>query len=112
MRKHKGQIIFDGPLDLKREIKRQIKPMLDDMASKAKQEAVGEALELMLPIACNCIYEAYGFNKKRLKPFLEYFATHIECLDSGVTTLDDYRKWCKDNGIKYIEMEDKDNDVR
>lgn len=109
MRRVKGQIIFDGPLDLKLEVKRQIKPMLKEIADKAKQEAVTEALELMFPIACNAIYEAYGIGPKRQEQFLKYFKIHLQCLDEGVTTIDDYEKWCADSKIKtFKKLEEKD----
>lgn len=104
-----GKIIFDNTLELNRTIKQKIKPMIADITAQAKQEATKEALQLMFPIACNALYEAYGFGQKRQEQFLKYFNIHLQCLDEGVTTLDDYEKWCKDSKIKTFKTLEEKN---
>lgn len=104
-----GKIIFDNSLELNRTIKEKIKPMLNDVISKAKQDAVREALELMVPLVCNALYESHGFGPKRQEQFLKCVHVHLQCLDEGVTTIDDYEKWCKDSGIKTFNSAGENN---
>ena len=71
---------------------------------KAKIEATKEAMMLILPMSCNTLYEAYGIGEKRMEKFLEYFKIHLECLNKGITDLNDYAKWCEDNKIKFFDV--------
>ncbi len=116
-----GNLIFENAADLNKEIQRKIQPKIDKAieeyhekyntaVEQAKTDATKEALLMIYPIACNAIYEAYGIGAKRMDKFLEYFSRHLECLNSGVTDVDDYKKWCEDEKIKYfdvVEVEDE-----
>ncbi len=114
----KAQKLID---ELNAEIQRKIQPKIDKAieeyhekynaaVEQAKTDATRNALLMIYPIACNSIYEAYGIGTKRMDKFLEYFSRHLECLNSGVTDVDDYKKWCEDEKIKYfdvVEVEDE-----
>lgn len=108
-----GQIIFDSTLDLTQEINRRVQPLIDKEIEKyhanleqAKIEATKEALILLLPIACTSLYEAYGFGEVRQQKFIDYFVKHMECVNMGVTDLEQYREFCVEQGLKYFEMEE------
>lgn len=106
-----GQIIFDNIKDLNEEINRKYKPKIDaaireyhETLKVAKREATKDALILLLPIGCTALYEAYGFGEKRQDRFIEYFSTHMECIDKGITEIEQYREWCKEQGYKYFDV--------
>ncbi len=116
-----GNLIFENAADLNKEIQRKIQPKIDKAieeyhekynaaVEQAKTDATRNALLMIYPIACNAIYEAYGIGAKRMDKFLEYFSRHLECLNMGVTDLEDYKKWCEDSGIRFhevVEVEDE-----
>lgn len=105
-----GEIHFKNQAELNIEIKRRVKSILEDEIKKYKQAATREALILMLPIACTALNESHGFNKKRLEPFIEYFTTHLKCIEESVTDIDDYEKWCKDNKVKFFNVVEVENE--
>lgn len=114
-----GRLIFDDIKDLNTEINRRIKPkvdkaieeyhsMLESEVGKVKVQATLDASTLMLPIISTCLYEAYGFGVKRIEKFVEYFNKHLECINDGITTPDQYQEWCKEQGYKCLIVEAED----
>lgn len=111
-----GRLIFDDVKDLNKEIQRRIKPQVDEAIKKyneslaeeikkVKEQATIDAGTLMLPIIATALYEAYGFGEKRLEKFVEYFNKHLECINDGVTTADQYEDWCREQGYDCLIME-------
>lgn len=120
-KKKSQQIVFKDKHAFLQEINKRFKPLIDEeivkynatMAKeieKAKIEATKEAMMLILPMSCNALYEAYGIGEKRMEKFLEYFKIHLECLNKGVTDLNDYAKWCEDNKIKFFDVMEVENE--
>ena len=112
-----GEIHFKNSFELNQFFNKKLKPIIDGEIEeyhknleKAKINSTKEALTLILPIACTSLYEAFGFAEKRQEKFIDCFTKHIECLNEGVTDLDDYQKWCKDNKIKYFEVVEVENE--
>lgn len=114
-KKKQEQIIFNSKQEFNQAVNAKFKPLIDEevkklmqkyeaAVSEAKTNATREALILILPIACNALYEAYGYREKRLEKFVRYFQIHMECLNDGVTDLDDYKQWCQDQGYKFIDV--------
>jgi len=105
-KKKQEQIIFKNKHEFNQAVNAKFKPLIDEEVKKlmdkyqkaveqAKTDATREALALILPIACNALYEAYGYREKRLEKFVKQFQIHMECLNMGVTDLDDYK-----NGVR------------
>ncbi len=114
-KKKQEQIIFNSKQEFNQAVNAKFKPLIDEevkklmqkyeaAVSEAKTNATREALMLILPIACNALYEAYGYREKRLEKFVKYFQVHMECLNEGITTLEDYKQWCQDQGYKFIDI--------
>lgn len=114
-KKKQEQIIFNSKQEFNQAVNAKFKPLIDEEVRKlmdkyqkaveqAKTDATREALTLILPIACNALYEAYGYREKRLEKFVRYFQIHMECLNDGVTDLDDYKQWCQDQGYNFIDI--------
>jgi hypothetical protein len=107
-----GNIIFKNRAELNLITKQKVYETIQDALKKAKQDATREAIELLIPIACTAIYEAYGFGEKRQEAFLEYMGRHLECIQDGVTTIDQYEDWCKDNKIKYFKVAEVEHEIK
>lgn len=104
IRAKNGNIIFKNQAELNAETNRRIKKILDKEIIKHKQEATQEALVLLLPMVCNALHESHGFGEKRLNKFIDRFMIHVECLQDGITGIDDYQEWCKEQGYTFIEV--------
>lgn len=109
------QLIFKSENEFRKAVNAHYMPMLQreidtlqlaykDQLTKAKIDATQEALIFLLPISCTALYEAYGFAEKRQESFINYFTEHIQCLEDGITSVDQYRDWCLDKGIKYFKV--------
>lgn len=116
-----GRLIFDNTKDLTTEINRRIRPQLnaeidklhktyDEQIAKVKEQATVDASTMMLPIIATSLYEAYGFGYKRIEKFVEYFNKHLECINDGITTADQYVDWCKEQGYKCLIVEAEDEE--
>ena len=91
-------------------VNKKIKPLINAEIEKyhknleqAKIDATNEALVLLLPIVCTSLYEAFGFAEVRQDKFLDYFSIHMQCIEDGVTSLDQYQQWCQDNNVRYFK---------
>ena len=105
-----GNIIFENRAELNLKTKELVRKEVAKLIDEAKRKSTEEALTLILPMACNALYECYGFGEKRLEKFIDQFMLHMECLQDGVTGLDDYAKWCKDQGYKFIDVVEVQNE--
>ncbi len=71
---------------------------------QARHKAAKDLFALLAPVSCTAIYEAYGFAEKRQEAFLDKLTEHLECIQDGVTTIDQYQDWCKEKNIKYFKV--------
>ena len=100
MIKHKnGSITFKNKHELKIEINKHLKPIL----AKAKEEITENIEAMLIPIISTCLNEAFGMGEVRQDKFMKLFDTHMECLNDGVTSLDQYEEWCIDKGYKFYK---------
>lgn len=105
-----GEIHFKNMAELNAETNRRIKLILEKEIKKYKQAATKEALILLLPLVCTALYEAYGFGEKRQEKFINYFQMHMECINDGITELEQYRAWCVEQGYKYFDVIEVENE--
>lgn len=105
-----GNLIFKNRAELNAETNKRIKKILETEIVKYKQSATKEALILLLPLACTSLYEAYGLAEKRQERFIDYFITHMECINDGITDIEEYRKWCQEQGYKYFNVVEVENE--
>lgn len=99
-----GEIHFKNQAELSAETKRRVDLLIKKETDKIQDKLMKTVMLLMLPISCTALYEGYGFGEKRLEKFIEYFHTHMECINQGVTDLDQYKKFCEDQRWKYFEV--------
>ena len=52
----------------------------------------------MTPIILTVLYEGFNFGKQRQEKFMKLFETHAECINDGVTSIDQYDDWCREKG--------------
>lgn len=102
---------FRNKKEFNEAVNKKFKPLINAEIEKyhnnleqAKIKSTKEALILLLPIACTAIHEAYGFAEKRQEKFIEYFTTHMQCINDGITDIQQYKDWCIENKIKYFEV--------
>lgn len=107
IRTKNGEIHFKNQAELNKETNRRIKKILETEIVKYKQAATKEAMLLILPIAFTALHEAYGFGEKRLQRFADCFMLHMECINAGVTDLEQYKEFCEEQGYKVLEVEDE-----
>lgn len=107
-----GNIIFPDMKSVSEFFNIKAKPMIDQAIEdyhkkleQAKEDATKEALILMLPIACTSLNESYNFSEVRLQKFIDCFENHMSCINEGVTNLEQYKEFCKDEGWKFFDME-------
>ena len=105
-----GNIIFKNRAELNIMTKDLVRKEVTKVIEQAKRKSTEEALLLLLPIACTSLYEAYGFAEKRQEKFIEYFITHMQCIEDGVTDIGQYKDWCKQQGYKYFDVVEVSND--
>jgi len=106
-----GTMIFENVKEFNEAVNRKYKPLIEEEIKKyqanleiAKREATKDALIMLLPIVSTALYEAYNFGEKRQEKFIEYFLTHMACINQGITDLEQYREFCKDQGYKYFNV--------
>ena len=106
------KIIYDSIKEVSEDFNRRAKPMIDEAIAdyhkkleQAKQESTKEALILLLPIVCTSLYEAYNFGEVRQQKFIDYFVRHMECINLGVTDIEQYREFCVEQGLKFFDIE-------
>lgn len=100
-----GEIHFKNKAELSIETKKRVEYLIKQEMEKIRIQATKDAGTLMLPLIASALYEAYGFGEKRLEKFVEYFNKHLECLNDGIITVDQYEQWCKDQGYKCLIVE-------
>lgn len=100
-----GEIHFKSQAELSIETKKRVETLIDKELEKVKLQATKDAGNIMLPVIATALYEAYGFGIKRIEKFVEYFNKHIECINDGVTTAEQYEEWCKEQGYKCLIVE-------
>lgn len=112
-----GNIIFPDMKNVTDFFNIKAKPMIEEAienyhskVEEVKQDATKEALILLLPIVCTSLYESYGFGEKRLQKFIEYFLIHMECINNGVTDLQQYKDFCKDQNWRFFDMVEVKNE--
>lgn len=105
-----GNIIFKNRAELNIVTKDLVRKEVTKVIEQAKRKSTEEALLSLLPIACTSLYEAYGFAEKRQERFIDYFITHMECINDGITDIEEYRKWCQEQGYKYFNVVEVENE--
>ena len=112
-----GNIIFPNMKSVTDFFNVKAKPMIDQAiedyhakVEEVKQDATKEALILLLPIVYTSLYESHNFGDKRLQKFTEHFIIHMECINSGVTNLEQYKDFCKDQNWRFFDMVEVTNE--
>ena len=96
-----GNIIFRNTAELNNEIMRKMSKAVETYHKTDTKNA----LNLFKPLALNALYEVPGVGEKRINQFLDRFNVHMECLQDGVVTPEEYRDWCLEQGYKVVEVE-------
>lgn len=105
------QIVFRNKKEFNQAVNRKFKPLINEEIKKyhanleqAKIKATEDALMFILPLCCTVLNEVYGFGSKRQEKFIEYFIKHMECLEEGVTDIEQYKEYCKENRVKFFDV--------
>lgn len=101
-----GQLTFANEKELSKAIDKYIQPILVKAKEQATREGTETALKLILPLAVNALYEVQGIGEKRINQFIDRFYVHMECLQDGVVTPEEYRDWCLKQGYKVVKVEE------
>lgn len=105
-----GQIIFKNRAEFNAEVNKHFKPLIEkEVSSKvqqAKDEAVKQVMNLMLPVLTTSLFNAYGYEESEQEPCIKQFIKNMnECTEENIFEWDEYREFCEKKGKKYFEME-------
>lgn len=101
-----GQLTFANEKELSQAIDKYIQPILAEAKEQATTKGTETALKLLLPLIVNALYEVQGIGEKRINQFIDRFNVHMECLQDGIVTPEEYRDWCLEQGYKVVEVEE------
>lgn len=104
-----GQIIFKNRAEFNAEVNRHFKPLIAAEVSKkvqqAKDEAVKQVMNLMLPVLTTSIFETYGFEDDKQELCIRQFIKNMnECTEENIFEWDEYREFCEKKGKRYFDI--------
>lgn len=91
---------------MKRQLKQQPITMTPKEIEKIKEQAMNQALEVILGMVMLSIRDEFEFGKDRLLRFKKRFDSNVESYNMGYVTMPDmWETLEKETGIKFIEEE-------